>query len=118
MEAGDAEAGSDLLGSIASEKIVFDREGVRTPFGSAAKALFGPESHKTKDAEPQKNSASCQVIPGGRWFEPSAKRILDRVAQITRRYEGSRRPAGYGESHRQPSRMTASHRCLSPAEFL
>ena len=68
LEQENAEAASDLLGSIAPEKLVYDGEAVRTPFGSTAKGLFRPESQKMKTPALFLEPASCQACPGG--FEP------------------------------------------------
>src|SRR5690606_30184457 len=62
VSTGNAEAVSDLVGSIAPEKVAFDGEAVRTPFGSLAKAVFGPETQKTGAAEPVKDPASREAV--------------------------------------------------------
>ncbi len=64
VQNGDARGAWDLVGSIAPEKVVFDGEKVRTPFGSAAKRIFGPESQKIANAEPLGDPASSQACPG------------------------------------------------------
>ncbi len=68
VSADNPEAVSDLVGTVAPEKVVYDGETVRTPFGALAKELFGPETQKKKDTEPGEDSVSCQACPGG--FEP------------------------------------------------
>jgi hypothetical protein len=82
MRRGDAEAASDLIGSIAPEKLVFDGEVVRTPFESTAKALFGPESQKIKNATPGNGAASCQVHLIGSLSNPASVTALARLYRL------------------------------------
>ncbi len=49
----DPEVMSDLMGSITPEKIAFNGDDARTPFGCSAKALFGPETAEIASAEPE-----------------------------------------------------------------
>lgn len=67
-ETASQNAVSDLMTSIIPGTFVYGDESVRTPFGCAAKALFGPKTQKLKDAGPIKEPASCKAALSG--FEP------------------------------------------------
>ena len=60
QEEGDAEAMSDLLGSIIPEKVTYEDGAIRTPWGAAISRLF---ALKTADAAPNSGAASAEAYP-------------------------------------------------------
>ena len=64
-EEGDAEAMSDLLGSIIPEKVTFEGGAVRTPWGAVVSRLFRPQMQNADSvAEP------ASRVVAGMGFEP------------------------------------------------